>query len=258
MPGERSSSEYWRKFLLGEAITLDDRRFMRRLPHAPRCKICQAPFAGWGGRVVSLVGFRPIPGSPGICNYCLGTVATHPGGAEIEASILFADIRGSTGIAERIGATAFGALLNRFYGAANTAIDETRGVVDKFVGDGVIGLFFRGVAGDEHARHAIDAGRALLTSTAGGPEPIPVGAGVHSGLAYIGVVGSEGGPLDFTAVGDAVNTASRLGAAAAAGELLISSTAAEAAKLDDQGLERRLLAVRGRSEEVEVLVLRPG
>jgi adenylate cyclase len=86
---------------------------------------------------------------------------------------------------------------------------------------------------------------------------MPIGAGVHSGEAYVGVVGSEGGPLDFTAVGDAVNTASRLGSLAAEGELLVSAKAADAAKLDGTGLERRQLEVRGRSEPVEVVVVRP-
>jgi adenylate cyclase len=250
-------SDYWREFLLGRTVTPGSKAFMQRLPHAPRCKICQAPFAGWGGRVVGLVGFRPIPGNPRICTYCLRTISSHPGGAEIPLTILFADLRGSTAIAEEIGPTAFGALLNRFYAAASEAIDEARGVIDKYVGDGVIGLFFHGVSGDEHAALAIQAGQAVLGSARSGPDTMPIGAGVHSGEAYVGVVGSEGGPLDFTAVGDAVNTASRLGSLAAEGELLVSAKAADAAKLDGTGLERRQLEVRGRSEPVEVVVVRP-
>jgi adenylate cyclase len=253
---EQGESEYWREFLLGTTLSHAERAFMRKLPHAPRCKICQAPFEGWGGGALRLFGFRQIPGSPRICSYCLGTVSTHPGGAEIPVSILFADIRGSTAIAERIGATAFGALLNVFYGVATNAIEQAGGVVDKYLGDGVIGLFFRGVSGDDYARHGIDAGRAVLASAPGGVEPIPVGAGVHTGEAFVGVVGTVGGPLDFTAVGDAVNTASRLGGQAAEGELLVSAMAAEAAHLETAGLELRRLEVRGRSEPVETWVLR--
>jgi adenylate cyclase len=257
MAEQPTQSPYWREFLLGTTVSQASLAFMHRLPHAPRCKICQAPFAGWGGRMVSLVGYRPIPGNPRICTYCLRTVSSHPGGAEIEVSILFADIRGSTAIAEEVGATAFGGLLNRFYAAATDAIDEARGIVDKYVGDGIIGLFFQGVSGDEHAAKAIEAGRALIRATLAGPEPMPVGAGVHTGEAFVGVVGSEGGPLDFTAVGDVVNTAARLGSLAAEGELLVSTTAAAAANLDSAGMQRRWLEVRGRSQPVEVLVI-PG
>lgn len=256
MAEEPKQSDYWREFLLGRTVTPGSKAFMQRLPHAPRCKICQAPFAGWGGRVVSLIGFRPMPGNPRICTYCLRTMSSHPGGAELPVSILFADLRGSTAIAEEIGPTAFGALLNRFYAAASDAVDEARGVIDKYMGDGVIGLFFHGVSGDEHAALAIQAGRSLLASSRSGSEAMPVGAGVHTGEAFLGVVGSEGGPLDFTAVGDPVNTAARLGSLAAEGELLVSVVTAEAANLDRTGLERRQLDVRGRSEPVEVVVLR--
>jgi adenylate cyclase len=252
----QGESEYWREFLQGATLSHAEQAFMRKLPHAPRCKICQAPFEGWGGGVLRLFGFRQIPGSPRICSYCLGTVSTHPGGAEIPVSILFADIRGSTAVAERIGATAFGALLNRFYGVATNGIEQAQGVVDKYLGDGVIGLFFRGISGDDHAHHGIDAGRSILAASRRGIEPIPVGAGVHTGVAFVGVVGTVGGPLDFTAVGDVVNTASRIGGQAAEGELLVSAKAADAAHLDTVRLELRSLEVRGRSEPVETWVLR--
>lgn len=255
MPPRRSESDYWRDFLNGEFIAQVSQTFMHSLPHSPRCKLCQAPFAGWGGAVVGIFGYRPIAGNPRLCNWCFKSLANHPGGAVIDLTILVADLRGSTGIAERVGPTAFGALLNRFYAVASASIDSGRGIVDKYVGDGVIGLFFRGVSGAEHPLRAIEAGRWLLAAARDDREKLPVGAGILTGDAFVGVVGDEGGLLNFTAVGDAVNTASRLGSLAAEGELLVTGTAALASGMPLDGLERRQLEVRGRAELVEVVVL---
>lgn len=206
--------------------------------------------------MVGAFGYRPIAGNARICNWCFKSLANHPGGAEIELTVLFADLRGSTGVAERVGATAFGVLLNRFYAAVNTSVDAAGGVIDKYVGDGAIGLFFRGVSGDAHAAHAVEAGQALLATTRGDLQGVPVGVGIHTGPAFVGVVGTAGGPLDFTAVGDTINTTSRLASVAGPGELLVSSVAASDASMATAGLERRQLEVRGRAEPVEVVVVR--
>jgi adenylate cyclase len=86
-------------------------------------------------------------------------------------------------------------------------------------------------------------------------EPwLPVGAGVHLGKAYIGTVGEEEA-LDFTALGDPVNTAARLAAVAGAGEILVSGVAAAEAGLNTAGLEMRSLDLRGRSEPLAAFVV---
>ncbi|HEY6056955.1 MAG TPA: adenylate/guanylate cyclase domain-containing protein, partial [Candidatus Limnocylindrales bacterium] len=135
------------------------------------------------------------------------------------------------------------------------------GIVDKLVGDEVIGLFIGGTAGPAHAAAAIRAGRALLARVgragATGLGAIPVGAAVHTGEAYVGTVGPAGAATDFTALGDAVNTTARLTANAREGELLVSVAAARAAEIDTDGLEHRTLELRGRTEPVEVVVIRP-
>ena len=82
---------------------------------------------------------------------------------------------------------------------------------------------------------------------------MPIGAGVHTGVAYVGRVG-EGDACDFTAVGDAVNTAARLASSAGAGEILVSRSAADAGGLDATGLETRTLELRGRDETVDAIV----
>ena len=131
--------------------------------------------------------------------------------------------------------------------------------MDKFVGDEVIALFITGVGGPNHAERALAAARELIRETGGADgEPwVPVGAGVHTGVAYVGRVG-EGDACDFTAVGDPVNATSRLASTAAAGEILVSAAAAEAAALDTTGLERRTLELRGRDETLDAWVATPG
>ena len=237
------------------------RRVMRRIPHGPNCKLCNAPFEGPGGAVLRHFGFARFPGNPAICGSCIKSLnKLGVLGAEIPVSLLFADIRGSTGIGERMSPTEFRAFLDRFYQLASKAIVENDGILDKFVGDEAIGLFFIGISGTEHTAAAIRAARALLDA-AGRAEasesgPIPVGAAVHTGHAFVGSTGAGGAVSDFTALGDVVNTTARLASEAAAGELLVTVEAARAANLDSQSFDHRTLMVRGRSDAVEVVALR--
>lgn len=236
------------------------RRIFSRLPSGPNCKICAAPFAGPGGAVLRHVGFGRYAGNPTICNFCIKDLQ-HMGvqGAEIPVSLLFADIRGSTTIGERLSPTEFQAFLSRFYRIASEAVLASDGLVDKFVGDEVIGLFFGGVTGERHAAAAIAAATALLAragrSDATPTGPIPLGAAVHTGMAFVGSTAAENVVNDFTALGDTVNTTARLASAAADGELLVSIAATEAAGTDRSGLEHRTIEARGRTEPVEVVVL---
>jgi adenylate cyclase len=176
--------------------------------------------------------------------------------------MLFADVRGSTTLAEQMSALEFSRLINRFYTLATDVLVRTDAMVDRLVGDEVVGLYLPGFAGPGHPRLAIQAARSLLEHTGHrnreGPW-VPVGVGVHTGLAYVGVVGGdEGNPRDFTALGDQVNIAARLASQAGAGEILISEAAYTASGLDLGGLEHRQLALKGKSERVDVWVLRVG
>ena len=229
------------------------------LPAPPRCKLCNAPFRGFGGALMRVIAYGPSPLNRRLCKWCIRAVSKHPGGAEIEISVLFADVRGSTGLAEGMAPEEFSRLLARFYGTAAEVIDECDGTVDKFVGDGAVALFIPGFAGNDHAAHAIAAARGLLEQTGhNGSEPwIPVGAGVHTGTSFVGSVG-EGDVRDFTALGDTVNVAARLTSLAGAGETLISAQAAAAGGLETTGLERRTLALRGRDQSLDVFVASVG
>ena len=260
--GKQTPHEEMHEFLTGDnRASALMRRVFRRVPSGPNCKICAAPFAGPGGAVLRHVGFGRFAGNPTICNFCIKDLQRMGvQGAEIPVSLLFADIRGSTAIGERLSPTDFRAFLNRFYRIASEAVLANDGIVDKFVGDEVIGLFFGGISGEHHAAAAVAAGRSLL-SRAGRRDatptgPIPVGAAVHTGLAFVGSTATDDVVSDFTALGDVVNTTARLASEAASGELLVSVEAATAAGTDTSDLERRTIEVRGRTEPVEVVALR--
>jgi adenylate cyclase len=203
------------------------------------------------------IAYGPSPLNRRLCKWCIRAVHKHPGGAEVEISVLFADVRGSTAIAEGMSPEEFSRLMARFYGAAADVIDEWDGIVDKFVGDAAVALFIPGFAGSDHAADAIAAARSLLEQTGNdGPDPwIPLGAGVHTGSSFVGSVG-EGDARDFTALGDTVNAAARLSGMAGAGEVLISAEAATAAGFETNGLERRTLELRGRNESVDAWIAR--
>ena len=252
-----------RAVLTGEHANLSRlRRFMLHVPTDPRCKLCAAPFGGAGWAVLRHFGFKRFPGNPSMCVNCITSWrAMGVKGAEIDVTLLFADIRGSTSLGERLPPTEFRDYLDRFYRIGTGAILRHDGIVDKLVGDEVIGLFFGGVSGPRHAAAAIAAATDLLERCGAGDAtptgPIPVGAGVHTGFAYVGATGPEGAVDDFTALGDIVNSTARLASAAAGGELLVSTAAAAAAGRGDEPGERRELDLRGRHEPLEVLVLRP-
>jgi adenylate cyclase len=88
---------------------------------------------------------------------------------------------------------------------------------------------------------------------------VPVGVGIHTGTAWVGsIIGASGDGSDFTALGDNVNIAARLASKAGVGEVLISSATSNAAQINTEGLEKRELELKGRSERVTVIVLHAG
>jgi adenylate cyclase len=254
----RQSEAEWRRRLDGsDQGARPLRRFWRAFPSAPRCKLCLRPFSGPGGALMRMINLGPWEKNPRYCRGCYQDIDANHGGAEVELSLLFADVRGSTGLAERMTPGDFFDLLNRFYEVAARVLVEREAIVDKFVGDEVVGLFVPGMSGLDHAAKAIDSAVALLEATGHGSADgpwLPVGAGVHTGVAFVGSVGDTG-VTDFTALGDTVNTTARLASVAGAGEILVTRAAADAAGLVGE-LEQRRLELRGRTEPIEVVVLR--
>jgi adenylate cyclase len=253
-------TDFWRAILTGEHAGLRrGRHLLGMLPRSPRCKLCNAPFSGPFAPLMSLFGKRPSKRNPRFCGDCITT--TPVGGAEVELSLLFADVRGSTTLAEQLQATEFAGRMNRFYKAGTEVLIRTDALIDKFMGDQIIGLYVPGFAGTDHARLALQAAQELLRVTGhqdrGGPW-LPIGVGVHTGIAYVGTVGSEDTVSDVTVLGDAANIAARLASAARQGEVLVTEQACTSARVHPDDLVHRCLQLKGRSEPVDVRVLRTG
>ena len=252
------ASDIWRSILTGSHDRYaKTRRLLRRIPSAPRCKMCAAPFGGPGAPIMRLLGRGPWDKNHHYCGVCFTVLQNLRGGAEIECSLLFADVRGSTHLAEQMSPSTFRQLMARFYEMAAGVLVERDAIVDKFVGDEVVAIFIPALAGDAHAARAIASAQALMVATgnAGDEEPwLPLGAGVHTGVAFVGSVG-EGRAAELTALGDVVNVAARLASAAGAGEILCTSAAATAAALQINQLEQRRLSLRGKSEATDIVVV---
>jgi adenylate cyclase len=250
----------WRSMLSGEHQDNRQlqrlRRTFKHLPSNPRCKLCYAPYGAPFGPVLNLLGFGPWEKNPSLCGACMRDLEKQLGGAEVELTMLFADLRGSTELAETLPAAVYRGMVNGFYGVAARQVNDAGGMVDKFMGDGVLALFIPGFAGHRHAALAVAAAAEMLRETADAgwlpadARPLPLGIGVHTGLAYVGVLGKPGGLLDFTALGDAVNLSQRISSAAASRELLISDQTRVAAGLEGADLRGRQLDLKGISRPI--------
>src|SRR5215216_4156691 len=230
------------------------RHILRVMPRDPRCKFCNAPFQGIGGMVVRvLFGKQRSALNPRYCNLCEIASQEFPGGAEVEMSMLFIDIRGSTALSEKMSPTEFSQLINRFYSAATKEIIEEDGLVEKLAGDEVAAFWGAGFAGPDYVKRTINVAQNLLRLME--EQKIPVGIGVHYGIAYFGAMRTAEGLTDISAKGEEVNMAARLASKAAPGEVIVSEQALKKAGIDGSELERRSLELKGISEPVLVRVM---
>lgn len=250
----------WRAILTGQDPNIRGQRSRyKRIPSEPRCKLCNSPFAGIGGWYFRRRGRAPWPRNPRFCTACFLGVERTPGGAEVEIMLLFADVRGSTPLAERLGPRDFSRLINRFFAVGSHALIETDGFIEKYVGDEVAGVYLPAWSGPDFAPKAFAAALRILRETgniADGTPWVPVGIGLHYGTAYVGTIGSPDGVADFGVLGDAPNLAARLASAAKAGEVLVSEAAAVVIGAATAQGERREMALKGISAPVPVRAIR--
>ena len=249
--------QMWHDWFMTDAFKVEKKQyhFLRLLPHDPRCKLCNAPFHGIGGAMVgTLFGRRQSSLNPRFCNMCEEFAKKHPGGAEVEMSMMFADVRGSTALSEQMTSIEFSKLINRFYIGSTKAIAEEDGLVEKLAGDAVAAFWGAGFAGKDYVAKTIGAAQNI--SRLMQRQNIPVGIGVHAGIAFFGAMGSSEGLVDISAIGEEVNTAARLASKATAGEIIVSETALAQAHMDSSELESRKLELKGISEQVPVRVMR--
>lgn len=258
---EKKVEDLWRTFLT--TGDFKDKTILRHifklLPGTSRCAICYVPFEGSGSYFSKHI-FRKYRSStnPKLCSACEEFAKKYRGGVEVELSLLFADVRGSTSLAENLNPTEFRNLINRFYSVSTNVLVNEDAMIDKIIGDQVSGMFLPGFTGPHHARKALKAAKQLLQETGHGSSEkpwIPLGVGIHTGIAFVGSLGTEHGSSDVTVLGDVPNTAARLSSSAKIGEILISQPALQAMGLDIDGYEQRELILKGKSATTVVTVL---
>jgi adenylate cyclase len=247
---EPLTSEDWAAYfaMTSDPVERTLSRVLRALPSSPRCGICGAPFAGFGGRLVRPLGYRPSRKSPNLCATCVE--ASPPGGMTTDAGVLFADIRGFTRLSEERDPEEVSALLRRFYASAEHVLFP-EAVIDKLIGDEVMALYLPMYGRFEEAAPVmLEHARGLLRAVGYGDGGTPfaeIGIGLDYGEAFVGNVGRSS-LHDFTAIGDVVNVASRLQGQARGGEIVASSRLVE--RLDESPGERLELTLKGKAEPV--------
>jgi adenylate cyclase len=224
-------------------------RVWRALPHGPRCGRCGAPFAGFGRLIVAPLGYRPSRKNPNICATCVET--SPPGGMKMQTGVLFADLRGFTAQSEGSDPEVVSKVLRRFYRCAEDVLFP-EAIIDKLIGDEVMALYLPEVQlrfdVEEVPALMLEHARGLLRAVgygSGRPPFVEMGIGMDLGEAFVGNIG-ERALYDFTAVGDVVNTASRLQGEAAGGEVVLSERVAEG--LPEPVGRRDELMLKGKSE----------
>lgn len=185
-----------------------------------------------------------------------------------EITILFADVRNFTALAEEFDPERIAEQLNEFLSSMVEAVFRHDGTLDKYLGDGLMAFFGAPLPDPDHPGHACRAATGMLSrleklnsrwEKSGGPR-FELGIGIHTGEALVGFIGDERRRMEYTAIGGAVNLASRLERLTRKREVPVIVSASTAERVGDAGVTvRRLEAatIRGRSEPVEVYALEP-
>jgi len=181
------------------------------------------------------------------------------GGSRQQVSVLFADIRGFSAMAETLPPEEVVALLNRYLGVATNSILCDGGTLDKYIGDAVMAFFNAPLPQEDHALQAVRAAallqRAVRAEAAAGGPAVGFGVGVNTGEAIVGNIGTPQ-LMNYTVIGDAVNVAQRLQSVACAGEVLLSESTYEAVKDHVDAEELPPIEVKGRRAPVRAYRLR--
>ncbi len=229
------------------------RLLYRQLPANPRCRVCFVPFGGIG----RLLRISPSRKNPNFCRSCIDS--SPEGVHDTEVGVLFVDIRGFTAWSSARPASVVAERVSHFYELASRVLMQDDALIE-FVGDQVMALYLpafpslRGRTSDA----MLNAAERLVAEAQRepGPDPLRFGIGINFGVASIGNV-RKGARKDFTAVGDVVNTAARLQAAAGPNEIVVAEAVYKTLTAPPERAEPRDIDAKGKREPLPVYILRP-
>lgn len=178
-------------------------------------------------------------------------------GEDVEVSVLFTDVRNFTVYAETADAREVVAHLNALYSEIVPIVRRQGGHANKFIGDGLLAVFGAPDRQPDHARRAVAAGRDIVETMQRHGGEFRIGVGINSGRVIAGTIGG-GGRLDFTVIGDTVNTAARVESATrdTGDDLLITHATRSLIDDDDAWIERPTVQLKGKSQPVRIYALR--
>jgi len=198
---------------------------------------------------------------PGIADRLVASGAELLGGQNVEATVLFSDIRGFTTLTEQLGAQGTVALLNEYFTLMVDCIQQEEGMLDKFIGDAIMAAFGIPVSHEDDADRAVRASIAMINTlnewnrqrVSDGKLPVNIGIGLNTDSVVSGNIGSNK-RMDFTIIGDGVNLASRLESACKqyGARILVSEFTLNKLKGTYRQREIDLVVVKGKTEPVSV------
>jgi adenylate cyclase len=235
---------------------------MAALQHSKFCKGCweqmhlPVPLRGMISAPFRAFGVRPSRMNPNTCTICelMFTKVMRARKITIDATIMFADLRGYTSLSQSRSPDAISGLLDAFYDECANAIWAYDGLLNKTIGDAVMAVFNFPLQRDDHARNALLAAREIqnnwrerrdslagtLGLTAG---ELGIGIGIHSGELSFGEFGQS--HRDLTAIGNVVNTASRAQSVAEADQILVTEAVYQRARSDLRDSQPRTFQLKG-------------
>lgn len=219
------------------------------------CQVCGTALRGAFGRHFHFFGIRRSSHNPNVCNRC----DTHlQEGATVDMTVLFADLAGFTELTNRVGAERSYEIVNAFFRMAADVLVAHDAYIDKYIGDAVMAFFNVPIQRADHAARAIAAATAIqqgmqAVSDAVG-MPLQVRIGVASGKAKLGRIGAANSE-SFSVIGDVVNLAARLQAAAKPGQTMVDAAAFRPVQRHLADLAGEQLDIRGFDAKVDVFRL---
>jgi class 3 adenylate cyclase len=221
------------------------------------------PLRGIAALPFRAFGIRRSRMNPNICTICemMFTKVMRARKVSIDASVLFADLRGYTALSQSLPEDQIATLLDIFYDECASAIWEYDGLLNKTIGDAIMAIFNFPIRQPDHAARAIDAAREIqrrcrarqsmaVGLADGDGKTLGIGIGIDSGMVSFGEFGRS--HRDLTAIGTVVNTAARAQAAAQAGQILVTRAVRDRCAPDFASSEGRLYALKGLLEPAEL------